>query len=47
MYYFTENPFTPELYSASLSLKDPSKTKKPQLFPVSVVNPIQMNLIFL
>ncbi|KAA6345813.1 putative NTE family protein [termite gut metagenome] len=47
MYYFRENSFTPELYSASLSLKDPSKTKKPQLLPISVVNPIQMNLVFL
>ncbi|KAA6337606.1 putative NTE family protein [termite gut metagenome] len=47
VYYFRKNRDTPELYNASLSFRKTSKTIKPQLFPGSVVNPIQMNLVFL
>ncbi|KAA6326562.1 putative NTE family protein [termite gut metagenome] len=47
VYYFRNNPSTPELFNFSFFLKESSKMKKPQLFPESVVNPIQMNLVFL
>ncbi|KAA6315570.1 putative NTE family protein, partial [termite gut metagenome] len=47
VYYFSKNPSTPELFSFSFPLKKSSKTKKLQFFPESVVNPIQMNLVFL
>jgi len=46
MYYFKKNLPTPEFLNIRLSLKD-SLHIKPSLLPSSVVNPIQMNVVFL
>ncbi|MCD8166168.1 MAG: patatin-like phospholipase family protein [Bacteroides sp.] len=45
-YYFKSNPPTPEFFNIRLSLKD-SLNLRPQLLPASVINPVQMNLVFL
>ena len=46
MYYFKKNQPTPEFLNIRLSFRDPLNIK-PQFLPSSVVNPIQMNLVFL
>lgn len=46
MYYFKKNLPTPELFNIRFSFKD-SLNLKPQFLPTSVVNPIQMNLVFI
>lgn len=46
MYYFKKNQPTPELFSVRFSFKD-SLSIKPQFLPTSVINPIQMNLVFI
>lgn len=46
MYYFKKNQPTPELFNVRFSFKD-SLSIKPQFLPTSVVNPIQMNLVFI
>ncbi len=45
VYYFKKNEPTPELFNIKLSFKD-SLSLKPQFLPTSVVDPIQMNLVF-
>lgn len=45
MYYFKKNQPTPEFLNIRLSFRD-SLNIKPQFLPSSVVNPIQMNLVF-
>lgn len=47
IYYFKKNPPTPEFFNIRLSFKDSMKVAKPQFLPTSVVNPIQMNLVFI
>ncbi|WP_291528693.1 patatin-like phospholipase family protein [Bacteroides sp. UBA939] len=44
-YYFKQNLPTPEFFNIRFSFKD-SLSIKPQILPTSVVNPIQMNLVF-
>ena len=45
-YYFKQNRPTPELLSLNFAIKD-STSSKPQLnIPTSMVNPIQMNVVF-
>ena len=46
MYYFKKNLSTPEFLNIRFSFKD-SLSIKPQFLPASVVDPIQMNLVFL
>ena len=46
MYYFKKNRPTPEFFNIRFSFKD-SLHIKPQFLPTSVVNPIQMNLVFI
>lgn len=46
MYYFKKNRPTPELFSIRMSFRD-SISIKPLFLPTSVVNPIQMNLVFI
>lgn len=46
IYYFKKNPATPEFINIRVSLKDPLHKVKPQFLPSSVVNPIQMNMVF-
>ncbi len=46
MYYFKKNIPTPEFFNIRFSFKD-SLNIKPQILPTSIVNPIQMNLVFL
>ncbi len=45
-YYFKQNRATPEFFNIRFSFKD-SLHVKPQILPTSMVNPIQMNLVFL
>ena len=45
MYYFKKNQPTPEFFNVRFSFKD-SLSIKPQFLPTSVINPIQMNLVF-
>lgn len=45
-YYFKQARPTPELVNIRFSLKDSLKSIKPNIIPTSVVNPIQMNLVF-
>lgn len=47
IYYFKKNPPTPEFINIRISLKDSLKNVKPQFLPTSIVNPIQMNIVFL
>lgn len=42
-----ENPPTPEFINIRISLKDSLKNVKPQFLPTSIVDPIQMNIVFL
>lgn len=44
-YYFKQNRPTPEFFNIRFSFKD-SLYIKPQILPTSMVNPIQMNLVF-
>ena len=44
-YYFKQNRPTPEYFNIRFSFKD-SLHIKPQILPTSMVNPIQMNLVF-
>lgn len=44
-YYFKQNRPTPEFFNIRFSFKD-SLHIKPQILPASMVNPIQMNLVF-
>ncbi len=46
MYYFKTNLPTPELVNIKLNFKD-SLHFKPQILPSSIVDPIQMNLVFI
>lgn len=46
MYYFKKNQPTPEFFNIRFSFKD-SLSIKPQFLPTSVINPIQMNLVFI
>ena len=45
-YYFKKSIPTPEFFNIRFSFKDSLKNFKPQFLPTSVVNPIQMNLVF-
>lgn len=45
-YYFKKSRATPEFFNIRFSFKDSIRTK-PQILPTSMVNPIQMNLVFL
>lgn len=45
VYYFKQNRPTPEFFNIRFSFKD-SLHIKPQILPTSMVNPIQMNLVF-
>lgn len=47
VYYFKKNPSTPEFFNIRMSLKDSLSSVKPQFLPSSMVNPIQMNLVFI
>ena len=46
VYHFKKNLPTPEFFNIRFSFKDSLKSLKPQFLPTSVVNPIQMNLVF-
>lgn len=46
VYHFKKNLPTPEFFNIRFSFKDSLKNLKPQFLPTSVVNPIQMNLVF-
>lgn len=47
IYYFKKNPPTPEFVNIRISLKDSLKNVKSQFLPSSIVDPIQMNIVFL
>lgn len=47
IYYFKKSPPTPEFLNLKVSFKDSLKSAKSQILPASVVNPIQMNLVFI
>lgn len=47
VYYFKKNRPTPDFFNIRLSFKDSLSTLTPQILPTSVVNPIQMNLVFI
>lgn len=47
MYYFKTNRPTPEFFNIRMSFKDSLSSVTPQILPTSVVNPIQMNLVFI
>jgi Predicted esterase of the alpha-beta hydrolase superfamily len=47
VYYFKKNAPTPEFFNIRMSLKDSLSLVKPQFLPSSMVNPIQMNLVFI
>lgn len=47
MYYFKANRPTPDFFSIRLSFKDSLSAVTSQFLPTSVVNPIQMNLVFI
>ena len=42
-----KNPPTPEFINIRISLKDSLKSVKPHFLPNSIVDPIQMNIVFL
>ena len=44
-YYFKKNRPTPEFFNIRFSFKD-SLNIKPQILPTNIVNPIQMNVVF-
>lgn len=45
-YYFKKTPPTPEFINIRVSLKNPLHKVKTQFLPASVVDPIQMNIVF-
>lgn len=45
-YYFKKDRLTPDFISLRFNFKDSLKVKKPQLLPANIVNPVQMNIIF-
>ena len=45
-YYFKKNRPTPEFFNLRFSFRDSLSNLKPPIIPTSVVNPIQMNLVF-
>ena len=45
-YYFKKKPDTPEFINIRVSLKNPLHKMKTQFLPSSVVDPIQMNIVF-
>ena len=45
-YYFKKTPPTPEFINIRVSLKNPLHKVKTQFLPSSVVDPIQMNIVF-
>ncbi len=47
IYYFKSNPPTPEFINIRMSSNLSENKFKPQLFPGSIVDPIQMNLVFM
>lgn len=47
MYYFKKNRPTPEFFNIRLSFKDSLSSLTPQILPTSMVDPIQMNLVFM
>ena len=47
IYYFKKNKPTPEFFNIRLSFKDSLANITSQLLPTSMVNPIQMNLVFI
>ncbi len=47
IYYFKKKPPTPEFLNIRVSLKNPLHKVKTQIFPSSIVDPIQMNIAFL
>lgn len=47
IYHFKRNTPTPEFLNIRFSLKDSINSFKPRFLPTSVVNPIQMNIVFL
>ena len=46
IYYFKKNPPTPEFINIRVSMKNPLRKVKTQFLPSSVVDPLQMNLVF-
>lgn len=46
IYYFKKNRPTPDFFNIRFSFKD-SLSFKPQILPTSVIDPIQMNLVFI
>ena len=46
-YYFKKTPPTPEFINIRVALKDPLHKMKTQFLPMSVVDPIQMNIVFM
>ena len=46
-YYFKKTPPTPEFVNIRVALKDPLHKMKTQFLPTSVVDPIQMNIVFM
>lgn len=46
IYYFKKNPPTPEFINIRVSIKNPLRKVKTQFLPSSVVDPLQMNLVF-
>ncbi|WP_281644844.1 patatin-like phospholipase family protein [Bacteroides zoogleoformans] len=44
-YYFKKNRLSPEFFNIRFSFRDSLKVK-PQILPTSMVNPVQMNLVF-
>jgi len=45
-YFFKRNRPTPEFFNLRFAFNDSFSLKKPQILPTSMVNPIQMNLVF-
>ena len=45
-YYFKKNRPTPEFFNLRFSLRDSTNSKPSIVIPTNVVNPIQMNLVF-
>ncbi|MDR0893524.1 MAG: patatin-like phospholipase family protein [Mediterranea sp.] len=47
IYHFRKDIPTPEFFNIHFSFRDSLKSFKPQIIPTSVVNPIQMNIVFM
>ena len=47
MYYFKLNPPTPEFFNIKMSKKSKLDKVKTQFLPSSIVNPLQMNIVFM